>query len=244
MSLFCIIWEQNIINMRKRIIIIAIFEMLSLSIIGDEYKYEYTDDQTHIIYIYNPNSNTAEVKAGKTYIIGGNGEELSEEVEPGSPNVTGNIVIMENIEIDGHKYKVDRIGDYAFYLCTKLTKVVIPKTVSSMGVEAFAFTDLVSVVSYIDTPFDTDAFRYLNTSNITLYVPKGCVMKYKAVKGWSNFENIEEMGETDILSHKKMEQIGTRDYVFDLKGQRLSNPPRNAIYIKNGKKKRSSKEKL
>ena len=189
--------------MNKRGILVTILGLTTLTVAGDEY----TDPNTNVVYTYNANDNSAEVKAGWRVIMGGNGEELSEEDFPGSLNVKSDIAILDKFETDGHEYTVSKIGEKAFIL-TGLTKVVIPKTISSIGIDAFAFCcDLVSVVSYIEDPFDTDAFRFLNTSNITLFVPKGCEAKYKAVKGWSNFGKIVEMGTTNIQFTRNMEQM-------------------------------------
>lgn len=217
--------------MNKRGILVAIFGLITLTAAGDEH----TDTQTNVVYTYHSYESSACVKAGRKYIIGEYGEEMSEEVESGSPKAAGDIVIQDMLVIDGHNYTVNSIGEYAFYL-SPITKVVIPRTILSIGIDAFAFSDLVSVVSYIEDPFDTDAFRYLNTSNIILYVPNGCGIKYKTVKGWSNFDNIVEMDTTDIQFTVDNEQTFPKDLIFDLSGRWLSNMHRNGIYIKNGKK--------
>ena len=217
--------------MKKKGILVAILGLTTLTVAGDEY----TDPNTNVVYTYNVNDDSAEVKAGCRVIMGGNGEELSEEDFAGSLNVKSDIAILDKIEIDGHEYTVSKIGEKAFIL-TGLTKVVIPKTISSIGIDAFAFCELVSVVSYIENPFDTDAFRYLNTSNITLFVPKGCEAKYKAVKGWSNFGKIVEMETTNIQSTRNIEQMNTNDYFFNINGRRTNSIPTQGIYIRDGRK--------
>ena len=198
---------------------------------------EYVDPQHKIVYTYELGSEVAMVKAGRSYFRGGTEQESEYEeiVEPGSPDAIGDIIIQDMLVTDGHNYTVNSIGEYAFYL-SPITKVVIPKTILSIGIDAFAFSDLVSVVSYIEDPFDTDAFRYLNTSNIILYVPNGCGIKYKTVKGWSNFDNIVEMDTTDIQFTVDNEQTFPQDLIFDLSGRRLSNMHRNVLYIQNGRK--------
>ena len=217
--------------MIKKGILVAILGLTTLTVAGDEY----TDPNTNVVYTYNANDDSAEVKAGWRVILGGNGEELSEEDFAGSPNVISSIAILDKIEIGGHEYTVSKIGEKAFIL-TGLTKVVIPKTISSIGIDAFAFCDLVSVVSYIENPFDTDAFRYLNTANITLFVPKGCEAKYKAVKGWSNFGKIIEMETTNIQFTRNNEQMKTKDNIFNINGRRMTGLPKPGIYIRDGRK--------
>lgn len=217
--------------MNKRGILVAIFGLITLTAACDEH----TDTKTNVVYTYHPYDSSACVKAGRLYIIGEYGEEMSEEVESGSPKATGDIVIQDMLVIDGHNYTINSIGEYAFYL-SPITKVVIPRTILSIGIDAFAFSDLVSVVSYIEDPFDTDAFRYLNTSNIILYVPNGCGIKYKTVKGWSSFDNIVEMDATDIQFTVDNEQTFPKDLIFDLSGRCLTGKPAKGLYIQNGRK--------
>ena len=246
----------------KKICLLWIALMAFVSIISAE---EYIDPQTKVIYTYEPGSGTAMVKEGREYARGADGEEMEMITEAGSPDVSGDISILSSFIIGGQEYVVTNIGDFAFYDCERITSVTIPETLLSIGERSFcgcynlikveisksvasigenafgACYNIASIASYIEEPFMTDGFndyKYLTTSIVTLYVPKGCEAKYRDVKGWSNFTKIVEMEGTNILSHKKIEQISTEDPVFDLRGQRLSHPSRNAIYIQNGKKKR------
>ena len=223
--------------MKKRFVIIAIFGLLSLTMAGDEY----TDTLTNVVYTYNPNDNSAEVKAEVRTIYHDSEGGFSEVVKPGSPDVAGDIAILDKFMIEGHEYTVSQIGrgafiyycndltavtlpetivsigDVAFYCCYNLVRVEIPKTVTSIGRSAFGqCINLVSVFSHIEDPFDTDAFELLDASEITLFVPKGCSMKYKAVNGWRNFNNIVEMESTGIPLPQKIEQTKTKDTIFNL----------------------------
>ena len=222
---------------------------------------EYTDTLTNVVYTYNPNDNSAEVKAEVRTIYHDSEGGFSEEVKPGSPEVSGDVAILDKFMIDGHEYTVSQIGrgafiyycdnltavtlpetivsigDVAFYCCYNLVRVEIPKTVTSIGRSAFGqCINLVSVVSHIEDPFDTDAFELLDTSEITLYVPKGCSMKYKAVNGWSKFDNIVEMEATGIRFPMNIEQTNKEDFVFDIQGRHLSTKPQKGLYIQKGKK--------
>lgn len=222
---------------------------------------EYTDTLTNVVYTYNPNDNSAEVKAEVRTIYHDSGGGFSEEVKPGSPDVSGDVAILDKFMIEGHEYTVSQIGrgafiyycdsltavtlpetivsigDVAFYCCYSLVRVEIPRTVTSIGRGAFGqCINLVSVVSHIENPFDTDAFELLDTSEITLFVPKGCSMKYKAVNGWRNFDNIVEMEATGIPLPQKIEQTKTKDTIFNLQGRHLSVKPQKGLYIQNGKK--------
>ena len=69
------------------------------------------------------------------------------------------------------------IGDYAFGSCSGLT----------------------SVYCHWEQPLECDPrFDETVLANATLYVPKGTVDVYRAVKPWSDFANIEEGGYSGI----------------------------------------------
>ena len=90
---------------------------------------------------------------------------------------------------------VTLIGDGAFSGCSGLTSVTIPNSVTSIGEGAFASCDgLTSVISKIENPCYIDYYCFPNDVfyNVTLYVPKGTVDKYKSTDYWSRFMFIEE----------------------------------------------------
>ena len=230
----------------KRLVIVIIAFMAFVDIASAD---EYIDPQSKVVYTYEPGSGTAMVKAGQSYFRGGTEQESEyEEIdEPGSPEATGDILILSKFTIDGHDYVVSKIGDMAFYfcknissitlpetlssigdfafcLCVNLTKIEIPKSVTSIGKAAFGQCDkLVSIVSHIEDPFDTEAFKNLKTSNVTLYVPKGCETKYRTLNGWNSFEKIVEMDMTEGAAPKTV-------------GSNRSSQPQHGIYIKDRKK--------
>lgn len=110
------------------------------------------------------------------------------------------------------------IGDCAFYDCSRLTSVTIPNSVTSIGLSAFwgcrgltsvtigssvnsirdyAFKEcsgLTSVISKMENPCSINSECFPNDIfyNVTLYVPKGAIDKYKSTKYWSKFVFIEE----------------------------------------------------
>ena len=89
---------------------------------------------------------------------------------------------------------VTSIGESAFAYCENLTSVTIPSSVSSIGEKVFDDCGLMFLTSLITDPtsipdnvFDSEAY-----ATMTLYVPEGCIDKYKGTEGWDNFQNYLE----------------------------------------------------
>ena len=94
---------------------------------------------------------------------------------------------------------VTSIGEDAFRYCSGLTSITIPNSVTSIGFRAFDGADIPNVISLIKNPFAIEgktsgnrSFTLNTFNNATLYVPKGAIDKYKAMKGWKDFLFIEE----------------------------------------------------
>lgn len=62
----------------------------------------------------------------------------------------GRVEIPNIVKHDGKTYKVVGIGKAAFYSQTKLTEVVIPKTIQYIEKQAFGFTGLTNVIISAD----------------------------------------------------------------------------------------------
>ena len=59
------------------------------------------------------------------------------EVTSGDNKYTGDVVIPEKLTYEGMEYSVTYIGERAFYACSGLTSVTIPKSVTYIGERAF-----------------------------------------------------------------------------------------------------------
>lgn len=101
---------------------LALACLLPLSVLADVYQ----DPETKVNYEYEPGSGVASVKAG--YSMTG---------AAGSPDVSGAIVIRQNLFINDVLYEVKGIGDYAFANCRNLTSASLPETISNIGYKAF-----------------------------------------------------------------------------------------------------------
>lgn len=97
---------------------------------------------------------------------------------------------------------VTYVGEWSFSKCDKLTSIYIPNSVTFIGAGAFYKSYLNIIISDIENPFEITGtpidedkneegiFMRYTFNNATLFVPKGCVEKYKATNGWKNFNNI------------------------------------------------------
>ena len=91
---------------------------------------------------------------------------------------------------------VNSIGWDAFHGCSALTSITIGNSVSSIDDAAFAnCSRLISIISNATTPpiISSSAFFQV-PDTIPVYVPCGSVAAYRAANGWSNFSNIQGIG--------------------------------------------------
>lgn len=161
-------------------------------------------------------------------------------------------VIPEKVNHDGSDYIVTAIDNNAFKDNTVLTTVTIPETVSAIGDGAFAgCSNLSAIYAYAAEPAllataasktratASSVFEGVDKENCVLYVPKGCVEKYRAAEGWSEFVHIVEMEGAGING---LINEGNVFDVYDLSGRKfrtavssLDGLPKG-IYIVKGKK--------
>ena len=116
------------------------------------------------------------------------------EVTSREGKYSGNLKIPSAVVIDNVTYSVIRIGKTAFNNCSDLTSITIPNSVTSIGDNAFKGCRLMFVTSLITEPgsIPNDVFDSDSYATMTLYVPAGCIDKYKGTEGWDKFLNYLE----------------------------------------------------
>ena len=222
---------------------------------GEGTKY----DKSHVDHAYahidggadNPGyfTSAADTKVNVTCVIMNDGSAMVDGVEDGRKEV----VIPKAVSIDGTNYTVTAIDNNAFKDNTALTAVTIPETVSTIGDGAFAgCSNLSAIYTYATEPARlavaasrtrtndaSSVFEGIDKESCMLYVPKGCVEKYRAAEGWGEFVHIVEMEGTGING---LINEGNVFDVYDLSGRKvrtavssLDGLPKG-IYIVNGRK--------
>ena len=120
--------RKDLEDMKRFVLVLAVVTF-ALTVAADEY----TDPLTNVVYTYDPNGTTAEVKKGVRHDLDG-----STVYKAGSPNASGSVVILEKVIVNGKEFSVTKIGDFAFSMLNELIHVSIPSSISSIGFEAFA----------------------------------------------------------------------------------------------------------
>lgn len=102
-------------------------------------------------------------------------------------------------DVKHEKNKKISIYPYAFFNCEKLEKIVLPKTLKSIGKNAFGHCPIIKDVtsnsnypitfSSCDDP-DECAFGGLDVSQCSLHVPASSIIIYKDKNFWKDFGNI------------------------------------------------------
>ncbi len=94
------------------------------------------------------------------------------------------------------------IGDNAFRGCSRLTSVTIPKSVTSIGSEAFFYCSALRGVKVLsETPLSiTD--NVFNAYDIPLYVPEASIITYHNTAPWNKFSDIRPLPKEDVEPQK------------------------------------------
>ena len=123
---------------------------------------------------------------------------------------------------------VKRIGEGAFESIRNLNKVELPSSLLSVGERAFNCfnSNICTVVAHATEPCPLSPSAFMTSlweggeqvdkfTSATLYVPKGCVEKYRKADVWKNFENIVEILNGDVNGDKEVNVVDIVKLVND-----------------------------
>lgn len=169
----------------------------------------------------------------------------------------GDFVIQEEVMINGTLVQITAIAEEAFKDVLNLTGVTIPVTVKSIGASAFAgCSNLKSVTVYWNDPIalgvagargsmtrssGSSIFEGVNLNTCILYVPAGCVEKYRNAAVWGDFKNILEIG-TTAINGVVISEEGRPFDIYNMQGRKVRDNVTSfdglpsGVYIVNGKK--------
>jgi BspA type Leucine rich repeat region (6 copies)/Secretion system C-terminal sorting domain len=118
------------------------------------------------------------------------------------------------------------LGEHSFAEQYSVKSLKLPSTLTTIGLEAFGSdTELKLITCNIKSPIyiNEDTFKKLNRPGCVLCVPAGSVEAYKAAPIWKDFQ-VQACNE-------EMEQLSTKDILFDAQTTLGPNPSHNVINI-------------
>ena len=107
----------------------------------------------------------------------------------------GDVVIPQSVYYGGKNYSVTSIGMGAFYMCSEVTSVTIPSSVTSIGEEAFYGFTLSKINVEAETPPTLGRLAFSNYDAM-VYVPRSSKEQYKAA--WSGFSNFYDANDIAV----------------------------------------------
>lgn len=171
--------------------------------------------------------------------------------------VSGAFAIPETVTYYNKTYTVTEIGESAFENNKNLTEVVIPRSITGIGNNAFkGCVNLQAITVYNPTPINLSAvgtrgegtrgdgsiFDGVNKTLCILYVPDESVELYKKALVWRDFLHIVPLS-TNTTGINGITQTEDEPFdIYNLQGQKVKSKATNlnglpkGIYIINGKK--------
>lgn len=97
-------------------------------------------------------------------------------------NISGEIILPQNVSYKGNAYNLNSIGNYAFSGCVDLVKIFIPKEITEIGYGAFSYCVNLTDITYGDTIEQWNAVEKgeywdKNTGEYTIHCKDGDITK-------------------------------------------------------------------
>jgi hypothetical protein len=87
---------------------------------------------------------------------------------------SGSITLPATVTYDGVTYSVTSIGDEAFFYCSSLTAITIPKGVTSIGSSAFEGCESLTTINIPEGVTSIGALAFLGCTSLTdIILPEG-----------------------------------------------------------------------
>ena len=154
------------------------FQNISEMVEEEEMTLEYTDPTSNVVYVYTTTGTTAKVKAGNM-----------SNWTSGSPNASGDVVILDKITVGGKQYTVNEMGDLALYGCN-IRSITIPATIERIGKLAcngWYLTNVTVLGSQPAVLTNNSCFSEVTYQHATLSLPVGTEDVYFNANGWKEF---------------------------------------------------------
>ncbi len=103
-------------------------------------------------------------------------EPYTAEITYGEVLYSGDVVIPETVMLDGEIYNVTRIGDSAFYNCSNLTSISIPRSITNIGKHAMDGCVALYSANIPDEVIHIDEYAFSNCVSLeTIFLGNGVV---------------------------------------------------------------------
>lgn len=159
--------------------------------------------------------------ADKSYLFDGKTLTTTDgtEVIAVLPNNKGDYAVAKGIT---------KVHDYAFSGCSKLTKIVLPNTITTIGDQVFSGNNALGVIRLYTKTVPTlgrNAFTDISKSEVKLQIPSGTKNLYKRNAQWKDFD-IVEFG-TTVKARSTVRPYGSENPKFgwQLKGDYVEGTP-------------------